>query len=138
MYKLLINCPLGEQQIISIGEGGWYFDLDRVEWDERKDGTLPANITLGKMKRKGDILETLPDYLPDHLAFLAATQAKTDLQIKKEQLATDTKNDGDFSVLRNMSGTEIDDWFTLNITNTNQVAKLLKKVVKSLVKQNLL
>ena len=90
------------------------------------------------MKRKGDILETLPDYLPDHLAFLAATQAKTDLQIKKEQLATDTKNDGDFSVLRNMSGTEIDDWFTLNITNTNQVAKLLKKVVKSLVKQNLL
>ena len=138
MFNLLINCPLGEQKIIQVGEGGGYFDLDRVEWDERKDGTLPANITLGKMKRKGDILETLPDYLPDHLAFLAATQAKTDLQIKKEQLATDTKNDGDFSVLRNMSGTEIDDWFTLNITNTNQVAKLLKKVVKSLVKQNLL
>jgi len=137
MYKLLINCPQGEQQIIKVGEGGNYFDSTRVIWDERSDGTLP-DVTLGKMRRNGKALETLPDYLPEHSAFLATVQARSDLQTKKSQLDTDTKQDGDLSVLRDMSGSQIDDWFAANIKTVSDSSKLLKKVVKSLVKQNLL
>lgn len=138
MIKLIVNAPTGEQQILNIGEGGNYFDSTRVIWDERNDGKLPDVITLGKMKRNGKALDTLPDYLPEHAAFLAAVQTRIDQQTKKSQLDTDTKIDSDLSVLRDMSGTQIDDWFTLNITNVNQATKLLKKIVKSLVKQNLL
>lgn len=138
MYKLLINCPQGEQQIIKIGEGGSYFDMSLVIWDERTDGKLPDDITLGKMRRNGKALETLPDYLPDHAAFVAALQAKTDQQTKKTQLETDTKSDGDLALLRAMSGTEIDDWFTANVTNSNQAIRLLKKVVKTLARKDLL
>ena len=138
MYKLLINCPLGEQQIIQVGEGGDYYDLNRIEWDERKDGKLPDAITLGKMKRNGKKLDTLPDYLPGHAAFIAAQQAKIEQQTKKAQLDTDTKGDSDLSVLRDMTGPEIDDWFNVHIKTVNDSSKLLKKVIKSLVKQNLL
>jgi hypothetical protein len=50
MTKLLVNAPTGEQQIITVGEGGGYFDINRVLWDERIDGGLP-DITLGGMVR---------------------------------------------------------------------------------------
>ena len=50
MAKLLVNAPTGEQQIITVGEGGGYFDINRVLWDERIDGALP-DITLGGMIR---------------------------------------------------------------------------------------
>ena len=50
MAKLLVNAPTGEQQIITVGEGGGYFDINRVLWDERIDGELP-DITLGGMVR---------------------------------------------------------------------------------------
>ena len=50
MTKLLVNAPTGEQQIITVGEGGGYFDINRVLWDERIDGALP-DITLGGMIR---------------------------------------------------------------------------------------
>ena len=50
MTKLLVNAPTGEQQIITVGEGGGYFDINRVLWDERIDGELP-DITLGGMVR---------------------------------------------------------------------------------------
>uniref|UniRef100_A0A6M3MCL4 Putative tail protein n=1 Tax=viral metagenome TaxID=1070528 RepID=A0A6M3MCL4_9ZZZZ len=53
MTKLLVNAPSGVQELISIGEGGGYFDPERVIWDERTDGPLPA-ITLGGMKRQGN------------------------------------------------------------------------------------
>lgn len=52
MSKLLVNAPSGAQEIIEVGEGGGYFDPDRVLWDERDDGPLPA-ITLGGMVRSG-------------------------------------------------------------------------------------
>ncbi len=137
MYKLLINCPAGEQQIIQVGQGGNYYDQNRVIWDERTDGKIP-DVTLGKMVRNGKKLDTLPDYLPDHAAFLATQQTRIDQQNKKSQLETDTKGDSDLSLLRGMSGSEIDDWFAANITKQDQASKLLKKIVKSLVKQNLL
>jgi len=50
MTKLLVNAPTGEQQIITVGEGGAYCDINRVLWDERIDGELP-DITLGGMVR---------------------------------------------------------------------------------------
>ncbi len=55
MSKLLVNAPNGAQELITVGEGGGYFDPARVLWDERVDGPLPA-ITLGGMVRDGDSL----------------------------------------------------------------------------------
>lgn len=52
MSKLLVNAPSGAQEIIEVGEGGGYFDIARVLWDEREDGPLPQ-ITLGGMVRSG-------------------------------------------------------------------------------------
>lgn len=138
MFKLLINCPLGEQQEIQVGEGGDYYDLNRVEWDERKDGPLPKDIIIGKMKRSGKTLITLPDYLPEHAAFIAAQQAKLDRQTKISQLDADVKGDSDLSLLRDMSSAQIDDWFAANVTNANQLIKFTKKLTKVLVKQGTL
>lgn len=53
--KLLVNAPSGSQEVIEVGEGGGYFDVTRVIWDERTDGPLP-NITLGGMVRVGNSL----------------------------------------------------------------------------------
>lgn len=53
--KLLVNTPLGTQEVIEILEGGGYFDLNLVLWDERIDGPLPE-ITIGGMIRDGDNL----------------------------------------------------------------------------------
>ena len=52
---LLINTPSGQQELITVGEGGGYFDLAMVVWDERTDGILP-NITLGGMVRENNEL----------------------------------------------------------------------------------
>lgn len=56
MFKLLVNTPKGTQEIVSVTATGGYFELERVLWDERADGPLPA-ITLGGMVRNGDALE---------------------------------------------------------------------------------
>ena len=138
MINLLINCPEGHQKIIKIDETGEYFDQDLVLWDERVDGDLPQNITLGKMQRDGKSLITLDDYLPDHAAWMASQQIIIDELAKKTQLEEETKGDGDLALLRKMSGEEINAWFDLNVTNTNQCIRMLKKVVKSLVRKELL
>ena len=53
--KLLVNNPAGDQEIIEIGDGGAYFDPDRVLWDERQDGMIdPYPLTLGGMVRVND------------------------------------------------------------------------------------
>jgi len=49
-------------------ECGSYFDRNLVEWDERTDGPLPEKITLGKMRRSGNELVELPDFIPEHAA----------------------------------------------------------------------
>lgn len=54
--KILVNNPKGYQEIITVGEGGGYFDLSCVLWDENIDGPLPE-ITLGGMVRNGNSLE---------------------------------------------------------------------------------
>ena len=55
MFKLLVNTPSGEQQIIKVKETGGYFDDSCVIWDERKDGSLP-NVTVGGLLRVADNL----------------------------------------------------------------------------------
>lgn len=55
MSQLLVNTPLGTQEIIVVGVGGRYFDQARVLWDDRTDGPLPA-VTLGGMRRVGGAL----------------------------------------------------------------------------------
>lgn len=86
MPKLLVNQPSGKQEVIGIAETGEYFDLSRVVWDERTDGTLPA-VTLGKMQRNGGQLETLPDYLPEHSAALYAESVPREITIRQAVLA---------------------------------------------------
>lgn len=40
MAKLLVDNPLGIQEVIQVGEGGGYFDPERVLWDERIHGVM--------------------------------------------------------------------------------------------------
>lgn len=86
MPKLLVNTPSGRQEIIEISATGGYFDAALVIWDERTDGTLPA-VTLGKMQRNGDQLETLADYLPEHSAALYAESVPHEITIRQAVLA---------------------------------------------------
>lgn len=71
MFKLLINSPSGEQQIIEVDKTGAYFDSGRVLWDERTHGALPP-VTLGKMQFVGNQLVEREDYLPEHAAKILA------------------------------------------------------------------
>jgi len=86
MPKLLVNQPSGKQEIIEIAQTGDYFELSRVVWDERTDGTLPA-VTLGKMQRNGGQLETLADFLPDHAAALYAESVPQEITIRQAVLS---------------------------------------------------
>lgn len=86
MPRLLVNQPSGKQEIIEITSSGGYFDVSRVVWDERIDGALPA-VTLGKMQRNGDQLETLADFLPDHASALYAESVPQEITIRQAVLA---------------------------------------------------
>lgn len=134
MFKLLVNAPSGEQKIVQVKESGGYFDNDRVIWDERVDGILSEDITLGKMSRNGKVLDTLIDFLLSHAEFVALQQAAAIKTEKKEKLDIN----GDLTLLRNMSSSEIDAWFDVNITNLNQATRLMKKVIKYLIKKDII
>lgn len=43
MTRLLIDNPKGFQEIIEVGEGGGYFDPDRVIYDERVNGPMDVS-----------------------------------------------------------------------------------------------
>jgi hypothetical protein len=137
MYRLLINGPSGEQQIIQVGQGGNYFDQNRVIWDERIDGKIP-NVTLGKMVRNGKKLDTLADYLPDHAAYVANQTQRVQAETKKAEIAETVEKDKDLEALRQMTDAEIDGWFAANVTSKVAVETMLKKVVKALIKQEFL
>lgn len=53
--KMLVNTLGGAQDIITVGEGGGYYDPSLVLWDEGADGELP-DITVGGMRREGAML----------------------------------------------------------------------------------
>lgn len=87
MFKLLVNAPPGTQEVIEVGEGGGYFDAERVLWDERVDGALPE-ITLGAMVRQGDSLVVSPDRLAEsHAAGAAEAVAAKLIQINAARAA---------------------------------------------------
>lgn len=71
---LLVDAPSGRQELIEVGEGGGYFDPDRVLWDERIDGVLPE-ITLGGMVRADGELVFDQARMDAHLAITQADAA---------------------------------------------------------------
>lgn len=73
MYKLLVTNPDGLQEIVSVSATGGYYDQSRVLWDERTDGAIPENITLGKMQRVDNQLSELDNFLPEHEAALRSS-----------------------------------------------------------------
>lgn len=98
--RLLVNAPSGLQEIVTVGEGGAYFDTSRVLWDERTDGTLP-DITLGGMVRDGVDLVFDLSRMNQHLAVLEPqTQAATQSAIVA---ATQLRLDS-FAQTRNYDG----------------------------------
>ena len=84
MYKLLVNTPQGAQEIIEVGQGGGYFDLSLVLWDERIDGEMP-HIIVGAMKREKDAL------VYDATLDSAANAARTKIKIKADIAALEEK-----------------------------------------------
>ena len=82
---MLVNTPLGLQQLIEIEDGGSYFDSSLVVWDERADGTLPL-ITLGGMKRVGNELVFDEQLIAAHNAVKDAEQAKSIRNSRTEML----------------------------------------------------
>lgn len=82
---ILVNTPSGKQELIAIGIGGDYFDPDRIVWDTRIDGPLPA-ITLGGMVRVGDVLVFDQSRMDQHLSITepqAAAQARATAKIAR-------------------------------------------------------
>ncbi len=67
--KLLVDAPDDSQQLLEVFEGGSYFDLSRVLWDERIDGPMPE-IVLGGMVREDDGLSFSEDRKAIHDAAL--------------------------------------------------------------------
>ncbi len=137
MANLLVNSPSGEQTIIEINDSGSYFDLARVLWDTRKQGEMPE-VTLGKMQLAGNKLITLADYLPEHAAYITKKDKRLQAENKKAEIAEAVEKDRDFEALRPMTDTEIDNWFAANVTTKGSAEAMLKKVVKALIKQEIL
>lgn len=134
MAKLLINTPNGEQILQEIAESGSYFDHARVIWDERIDGALPA-ITLGKMERVGNVLNTLVDYLPAHAAYLTAKQAEADESTRIESIEQSAKIDATVAQLKLMTNQQCDDWFVANIDTLAKARGLLKLMFKLMIRR---
>lgn len=87
MPKLLVNTPSGRQEIIEISATGGYFDAALVIWDERTDGQLPEELTLGKMQRNGGQLVTLEDYLPEHAEAVYQESVTHEITMRQAVLA---------------------------------------------------
>jgi len=137
MAKLLVNQPSGEQSIIEIDSTGSYFDQARVVWDERVDGEMPT-VIIGKMQISGNKLITLDNFLPDHQAWIELMQIKNNKIADAIDLGTDVKSDDDLILIREMNSEKIDTWFDTNIKDIVQLSDIVKKIVKSLVKQGIL
>lgn len=131
MFKLLVNSPNGYQQIIEITATGSYFDNARVLWDERTDGTLPA-ITLGGMVRQGDSLVFDQPTKDAHDAAIAVIQTRVD---RHQGLDAEINGDSTLAALKQMGNTEINNWFTNNITDAASAIQLLKRIVKVLIRR---
>ena len=137
MYKLLVNSPSGEQRFEYVAESGKYYDKTRVLWDERKTGEV-GNITIGKMELRGDKLVELATYTAEHAAWLKSVEDKQSKELQQETESVAAKNDGDIAALRGMTNQQIDDWFASNVTTAAQLIKLVKKIIKVLIRKELI
>jgi hypothetical protein len=138
MIKIIVNAPTGQQEEIKIDESGSYFDSALIVWDERKDKPLHDNYTLGKLVRVGNEVTEQADFIESHAAIILANEEKAQYETKKEAIAQSIDADVDLESLRKMSDAEIDDWFSKNVTSEGPIENMLKKVVKALIKNNIL
>ena len=92
MNKLLVNSPAGRQEIIEVSDGGGYFDVARVIWDERIDGPMPA-VTLGAMVRSGDTL------VIDSTLFAASTASSKAASVAQALLKIDAETDAIYGAI---------------------------------------
>jgi len=129
MYKLLINSPTGEQKLEYVKQSGSYFDQSRVLWDERADGLMPA-VVLGKMQRVGEALQELPDFLPQHQAWIDAQQAVIDELARIDVLEAEAKADAMLAQLASKTPAQIDTWYDSNITTLQAVMTVQKKLIR--------
>ena len=91
--RLLVNTPNDLQELIEIGEGGGYFDISKVIWDERIDGAIP-DVTVGGMVRQGNQLVFDSQLFANHktkLAKVVAPAAPTKEQLLAELQALTAK-----------------------------------------------
>ena len=90
--KLLVNTPAVRQELIEVGEGGGYFDLARVLWDERVDGPIPA-VTLGAMVRSGSTL------VIDSVLLAASTASSKAVSVAQALLKIDADTDSIYGAI---------------------------------------
>ena len=74
MIRLLVDAPDGLQRLIEVREGGGYFDLARVLWDERLDGKFPPEHlpNVGGLVRSNGSLSVNAAKLSAYQAAIAA------------------------------------------------------------------
>lgn len=138
MTIIIVNAPTGEQQEIEIDKSGSYFDESLIVWDDRKDKPLPENYTLGKLARDGTGVYELPGYVASHAEYIVKQEQRLQAETKKAVIAEAVEKDKDFEALRSMTDSQIDEWFSANVTSKGPTEAMLKKVVKALIKQEIL
>lgn len=74
MYKLLVEFPDGNQNVIDIDATGSFFDPTKVLWDERVNGPLPNDIELGKMELINGQLVNRGSYIDGHQEYIQAEE----------------------------------------------------------------
>lgn len=110
-YKILVDSPMGTQQIIEINRSGEYYEKDRVLWDERHDGPLRIEMAnVGGYKRQG--------------SSLVFDQSKKDAHDAVKQLELDKKKEKEdrSNRIRNID----------SVQNLNDLIAIVKDISKEL------
>lgn len=134
MIKLLINDVTGEQKIEYVSQSGGYFDDSRVLWDERHDGAIPSGVELGKMTRIDKSLVKQNSYITEHQLWLDDKNLKDAEENRVSLILQEIKSDPAIQAIKNMSASQIDSYFSSNITTLPQAISILKKLIKILIK----
>ena len=80
MFKLVVNTPSGIQELIIVGEGGKYFDDDRVVYDIRVDSSVRLDESqVGGLSRVEN-----PDGTLKELLFSNADKNASDVKVQEK------------------------------------------------------
>jgi hypothetical protein len=130
--KLLVNTPSNIQELITIQEGGSYFDLTRVVWDERVDGLLDPSIVPGGLVRQGNTLVIDAAQKTIHDDAVAARLAS---QQREETLDSVIASDTQIQQLKAMTSDEFDTWWSANVTTLAQANNVLKRIARVVIRR---